>query len=815
MVPVVAACEVGREPVRRTAGMDPMERNAPPPFGLACVAALLLGMVTVLWQPMLPARFLLWCLAGAGLLVWFMPHRWRCVGALLAGAGWAGLQAMGSMQIQLPPDWEGREVVVIGRVVGIPEPQARHTRFLLRVDDGPRQAVPLRGRLLRLTWYDEFGATAAGPRTRLGAGERWQFRVRVRAPRGLANPGGVDAERYAAAQRISAMGYVRDPASARRLEEGRGIDAWRSRMSTRIATGVPDRHARFVQALALGDTRGLDDHDWQILRATGLTHLIAISGFHVGMVAGACALAVAGLWWTVPLFARRVPRPQAAGAAALLGAFAYAAVAGFALPTVRTVLMIAVVVLARGVRRHVRIADTLALAMLAVLVFDPLSLFAAGFWLSFGGVAWLAWCLPTSMHWARAFLPAQGVATLGLLPLTAVLFGQASLAGPLANLVAIPWWSLVIVPLSLLGTGLETLHPGTGGWAWRAAAAAFAPSWQMAEQVAAHRYALWWLPESPTWALWLALAGGFWLLLPRGVPGKSLALLLWLPLLWPDRERPREGEVELVLIDVGQGLSALVRTANHALLFDAGPAVEEGFDAGERAVVPALRALGVSRLDALVVSHGDNDHAGGVDAVRDSLPVRTVLAPAGSPVDARAACIAGASWTWDGVRFRFLHPGLHFPYLGNEASCVLKVETPQGGVLLPGDIGAIVERGLVHRDADALRAEVVVLPHHGSAGSSDPAFIAATSPRLVLNASGAGNRFGHPRAEVVARWRRQGAEVLDTQSGGALRVWLGEGGLQVRERRHDRAHWWDAVRRQQAGGLSYRLEEGRPDAPED
>ena len=795
--------------------MDPLEREAPPVFGPACMAALLLGMVGMLWRPTLPATGVLWLLLAVGLAAWGMPSRGRWIGALLAGAAWAGLHATWSMDARLPVAWEAREVTVAGRIVGLPEPQARRTRFLFRVDDADSQPAPLRGQVVRLAWYDDFGATEAGPRRHLGAGERWQFRLRVRAPRGLSNPSGVDAERYAAAQRIAATGYVRDAGTARRLEPGRGIDAWRSRMSARIAAGVPDGHARFVQALALGDTRGLDDGDWQALRATGLTHLIAISGFHVGMVAGACALAAAGLWWLVLGLARRVPRPQAAAAAAVVGALAYAAMAGFALPTVRTVLMIAVVVVARLARRHVRLVDGLALAMLAVLLVDPLSLLAAGFWLSFGGVAWLAWCLPSSLHWAKAFLPAQAVATVGLLPFTAVLFGQASLAGPLANLVAIPWWSLGIVPLSLLGTALEALHAGAGVWAWRLAAACFAPSWQMFERLAEHRYALWWLPESPAWALWLALAGGFWLLLPRGVPGKSLALLLWLPLLWPDRERPREDEVELMVIDVGQGLSALVRTAHHTLLFDAGPAVAEGFDAGERAVVPALRALGVPRLDALVVSHGDNDHAGGVGAVRDSLPVRAVLAPPGSPVEARAACIAGAAWTWDGVRFRFLHPTPHFPYLGNEAGCVLKVETAHGGLLLPGDIGAVIERGLVHRDADALRADVVVLPHHGSAGSSDPAFIAAVSPRLALNASGAGNRFGHPRAEVVARWRRQGAEVLDTQSGGALRVWLGADGLQVRERRHDRARWWDAVRRQQAGGLSYRLEEGRPDAPED
>ena len=265
--------------------MEPRRRDGPAPLGLACVAALLSGMVAMLWQPALPAALVLWLLLAAGLALWWTACRWRWIGAVLAGAAWAGLHATWSMGVQLPVSWEGREVVVRGQVVGLPEPQARRTRFLFRVDDATEQPAPLRGRVLRLAWYDEFGATEPGPRVQVGAGERWQFRIRVRAPRGLANPGGVPTERYAAAQRISATGYVRDATRAHRLSSGRGIDAWRSRMAARIAQEVPDRHARFVQALALGDTRGLDDADWQVLRATGLTHLIAISGFHVGMVA--------------------------------------------------------------------------------------------------------------------------------------------------------------------------------------------------------------------------------------------------------------------------------------------------------------------------------------------------------------------------------------------------------------------------------------------------------------------------------------------------------------------------------------------------
>src|SRR5690606_8482897 len=287
--------------------------------------------------------------------------------------------------------------------------------------------------------------------------------------------------------------------------------------------------------------------------------------------------------------------------------------AGFALPPVRTVLMIAVAVGARLWRRPLRIPQSLALAAIAIVMVDPLALLAPGFWLSFAGVAWLLWCLPRAGgRPLRDFLSAQWVATLGLLPLTAVLFGQASLAGPLASLVAIPCWSLVVVPLSLVGTALEGIHAGWGHGAWRLAAAAFELSWPLFERLGGSPLSLWWLPEPRALALPLALAGAFWLLLPRPVPGRALALLLWLPLLWPDRQAPAHGEAEVLVLDVGQGLAVLVRTARHAMLYDAGPAVPGGWDAGERVVVPALHALGVRALDTVVVSHADADHAGGL-----------------------------------------------------------------------------------------------------------------------------------------------------------------------------------------------------------
>jgi competence protein ComEC len=466
--------------------------------------------------------------------------------------------------------------------------------------------------------------------------------------------------------------------------------------------------------------------------------------------------------------------------------------------------MIGIVVVARLLRRAQRAVDALALAVLAILLVDPLALLAPGLWLSFAGVAWLLWCLPrgADKSWRavlREFFSAQAVATIGLLPLGAVLFGQASLAGPLANLVAIPWWSLVVVPLALLGTALEALHRGWGESAWILAARSFDLAWPLFARLAQSPFSLWWLPEPAWYALPMAILGGFWLLLPRGVPGKPLALLLWLPLLWPERGLPRNGEAELVVIDVGQGLSVLVRTARHNLLYDMGPAVPDGFDAGERADVPALHSLGVRRLDMAVVSHGDNDHAGGFPAVARAFPPRLALTPEGAPPLPRGrACLAGTVWRWDGVSFRFLHPPLDFPYLGNESGCVLRIETAHGVALLTADIGEVIERELLRRDRNALRADVVVVAHHGSDGSSDPDFIAATDAKFALISAGYGNRFHHPRAAVVERWHEAGARVFTTLATGAQRVRLTANGVTIETRREAHPRLWDAVARHEA-----------------
>ncbi|MBD8899840.1 DNA internalization-related competence protein ComEC/Rec2 [Rhodanobacter sp. DHG33] len=729
--------------------------------------ALLLGVLLVQWLPVLPPRWLSMLTMLPVITAFWRWPRWRLPLCCCAGALWAMVWGAGAMDARLPRDLEGRDFVVTGRVVELPLLREDATRFVLYVDsatlDG--KAAFLRGRVT-VSWYND-----APP---IAPCERWRLQLRLRRPRSLLGPGAPDGERMALQRRLVATGYVREDAANGRL--GRAawcVDGVREAVARGIAARVDDPHdAALLQAFSVGDTRGLDQDDWEVARANGIPHLISISGFHVGVVAMIGAWLPGALYLLWPGLALRLPRVQMQAASALLMAAMYSTLAGLGLPTVRTLLMIAVVALARCSRRGGSGAHSLALAMIAILAFDPLAVLAAGFWLSFTGVALLMLCLQSRERGLRAFLreltAGQLLMTVSLLPLTLWFFGEASLVGALSNLVAVPFVSFVVVPCALLGTVLLGLCPS---WAtpvlWLAAKLAHA-QWWLLEHMATWPGAHWYLPEVQPWALLLATLGALWLFLPRGMPLRALGLLLFLPLLWPPLPQPAAGAFEAWVLDVGQGLSVLLRTRHHALLYDTGARYPSGYDLGEAAVLPAIRALGIARLDMLMVSHADNDHAGGADGVVAAFP--QALRYAGEPGRMSVpmqACMAGQAWTWDGVRFRVLHPAANVGDRDNDRSCVLLVEGAGGALLLTGDISSKAEPAV----ADALGespSPVLLVPHHGSKASSGADFIDAVAPPLAVVSAGWRNRFGHPKPEVLARYAAAGVPVLNTADGGTI-----------------------------------------------
>lgn len=704
-------------------------------------------------------------LAGAVVLIRCGPWL-RLPGWGLAGFGWALLWTPTAFQVQLPAALESIDLRVTGWVASMPEVFYRSTRFQLTVDTLEQQGVPvpLRGRL-RLSWYND-----APP---LGVGDKWQLTVRLKRPRNLANPGGFDRERWLFINDIAAQGYVRSQPEPRLLVQADRypLDRFRQRVAEDFARLLPDSPYRgILSALAVGEEQGIQPQQWDVFTRTGTGHLISISGLHIGLVAGLVFLLVRHGWAWFPPLALRLPAGKAAAVAALLGAGGYALLAGLSLPTQRSWVMVAVMMLALLSQRPVASSRVLALALLAVLILDPAAPLSSGFWLSFGAVAAILYSLTGRRRtsglvgeWIRL----QLAVTLALLPLTLLLFQQIQLLSPVANLIAIPWTNVTVVPLTLLavlaGSVSETVQAGL----LALAALAMDGLWRFLVWVGKTPWGLVFYPAPPLWTLAFGLPGLLWLLM-KGLPARWLGGVLCLPMLFFPTVRPASGGYWFTLLDVGQGLAAVVRTERHVLVYDTGPRRGSGFDAGRFVLVPFLRQQGVGQVDTLIVSHADNAHMGGTRSLLEQFAVGQILTSSPQQVPIRGAqpCQAGLEWTWDEVRFQLLHPPAGGVFSGDNASCVLRVEGRQGKVLLPGDIEAPAAAALVRTYGSELAAQVLVAPHHGTRDVDSPAFIAAVQPEYVLFATGYGDRY--PKPETVSRYQGAGAVVLDTADQGSI-----------------------------------------------
>ena len=725
---------------------------------------------------------------------------------LACGFVWAAWLAGQRLADALPEQWEGQDIQLVGIVAAMPQPYERSLRFEFDVERVLTAGAVVPSHIA-LSWW---GSPARDDRPatfpELHAGERWQLKVRLRRPHGTLNPHGFDYEAWLLERNLRATGYIRPGGGNRRVAELIArpqylVERVREAVRTRIQTALADApYAGVLAALAIGDQRAIPPSQWQIFTRTGVNHLMSISGLHVTMLSGLAFALAYYLWRRSMRLTLWLPARKAAAIAGLAAALAYAWLAGFAVPAQRTVYMLAVVAVALWTGRLTSASAVLSAALFAVLVIDPWAVLAPGFWLSFGAVA-LILLVSTGRivpaHWLTAWARVQWAVTLGLTPLLLALFQQVSLVSPLANAIAIPVVSLVVVPLTLIGVALPF------DLVLQLAHGVMAACGALLEWMSALPAAVWQQHAPPAWTVAAAVLGVFWLLLPRGFPARWIGIAALLPLFLVEPPPLAEGDLRLTVLDVGQGLAVVAQTRNHALLYDAGPAFGPQIDSGNRIIVPYLRASGVRELTGMVVSHADNDHSGGANSVLQAVPVGRLLSslPDTHPLLAQVAlaqrCEAGGRWQWDGVEFELLHPTqasyAREKLRNNDRGCVMRISTAGASVLLTADIESKSERELLASVPDKLRAQVLLVPHHGSRTSSSPDFVAQVNPDIALVAAGYRNRFGHPKDDVLDRYRALGSRIYRTDHDGALLLSVERDGT-VNARRYRALHrrYWHA-----------------------
>lgn len=801
-----------------------------------------LGFVFGAWllqqQPALPSIFIglqtLWILAPSlAILIYLnrnqhqtlLKNLCNLLFAGLLGFVWAANFAAIRLSDELPTDSQQKNIIIVGVVASLPEVTERGERFKFDVEKilTPQATVnqvkvPQH---ISLNFYRDMRSARPenGPSqfNHFHAGERWQFTVRLKRPHSTYNPHGFDFEAWALAENIRATGSIHNKSGYKKLTQfvwrpSYVVENLREKIGNRISQVLENKpYAGVIRALVVGDDSQISSENWNVFLRTGINHLVSISGLHITLLAG-LAFAIAGfVWRRMPSLVMRMPTRKAATIAGLAVAIVYALLAGMSVPTQRTLLMLISFALALLLGKNLAISRALAIAVLVVVVMDPWAVIAPGFWLSFGAVALIAYITVGRLKSLTVFkttVHTQWAITLGLLPLLIAMFGQASIISPIANAFAIPVISLLVVPLAILGSLIPVdfiLH-----------AAYFVLEVCMQGLVYLSSLPTWQQAAPPIWALILAMLGVVWLLLPRGFPQRWLGFILLLPLFYVSPPSIVEGEMRATVLDVGQGLAVVIKTKNHTLLYDAGPRFSTQSDAGSRIVVPFLRGVGIKKLDGFIVSHDDIDHSGGAASVLAQLPVNWLMSSFDTgEVSTKKSmrCFAGQTWRWDKVKFEVLSPAFegyqNANIKDNNRSCVVKVSSQFGSLLLTGDIEKEAENALLahalqpnnhaasgnpaltHFKSDVLKSNVLIAPHHGSKTSSTREFVQAVGAQHVIFTVGYLNRFKHPKPLIEKRFEESGALIYRSDYQGALTLDFSQtNNMSVNALRQSQPRYW-------------------------
>jgi competence protein ComEC len=718
--------------------------------------------------------------------------------AASSGFFYAAVIAQNRLDDGLPAAWQGRDIDIIGVIAELPRQHERGLGFSFDVERTLTADVHVPQHLLLSTYQN-----ANDPLLAIHAGERWKLTVRLKQPHGTSNPYNFDFEVWALERNLRATGYVYGKGDNQRLDEhvvAPGYLIERIRESVRSHFQQVLGHAPYagvLSALAIGDQGSIPAVQWQIFTRTGVNHLVSISGLHITMLSGMAFALCYWLWRRSVYLTLKLPARKAAAVAGLLVAIVYALLSGYGVPAQRTVYMLGTVAVAMWLSRNIAPSQLLAVALMVVLLLDPWAVISPGFWLSFGAVGLIFYITANRLgqkHWLIEYGRIQWAMSIGLIPPLLAMFQQISIVSPLANAFAIPLVSFVVVPLALLGALFPFdffLH--SAHWAMSICTGAL-------EWLSNLPVAVWTQHAPPFWTIVTGMFGVLWMLLPRGFPSRWTGGILLLPMFLIQPAAPETGNLRLTVFDVGQGLAVVAQTSKHALLYDSGPMFNSDANSGNRILVPSLKGMGIDRLDILMLTHNDSDHTGGALSVMQALPVELLSSslPDDSPILLHASkterCSDGQSWVWDGVRFEILYPTLSSyaddNIKNNDRGCVLRISSGNNSVLLAADIEKYSEHDLLNRHPEQLNSTLLVVPHHGSKTSSTSNFVDAVHPRYAVFTTGYRNRFGHPKKEVVERYRALGSELLRSDEDGAILVNMDTQNMYIEKYRLTHARYW-------------------------
>lgn len=714
----------------------------------------------------------------------FKRHKTLCLNLamFLFGFAWMGITSHQIINSQIDDTHLNHPILVKGVIDDLPEISRQKTKFIFRA------IQPFEGRL-KLSWY---GVN----RPDLQTGDAWQLQLKLKRNNGYQNTGGFDYEKWLFYKRFDATGYVRSSSFNQLITPNldSSIDQIRQKIRQALQPSLSDKDfAGVINALIIGDRSLIKDEHWNLFKSTNTTHLSVISGLHIGLISGFVFLLAQFLWRRCKRCALTIPAQVLGAYFGLISAFLYALIAGFSIPTARAFIMASVVFISIIFRRHHNVWQLYGLALMLVLVYNPVSIFSIGFWLSFYVVAVIIYGARQHQNrsWLYRLIYIQLLISIATIPLTAWFFSSGAVLSPIANLIAIPIFSFIVTPLSLIGAlfslnGLIYL----GDLSFSIANHALVALSYLLEYLHQFDFNQWHYSQTSPLDLGLFILAIFIAISPKGLKLRRLSIPIIALMLFIPNAKIAKNSVLITTLDVGQGLAHVVQTQNHVLLFDTGASYPSGFNIGESVINPYLRAKRIQHLDRIIISHGDNDHIGGLKSVLEAFSVGKILTSASYKIQPEShACFTGQSWQWDGVLFEIFNPVQTDEFKGNNASCVLKISNNQHSILLTADIEKKTEHRLVREIKDKLKSDILLAPHHGSKTSSTQAFLTAVSPSIVVVSSGYKNRFKHPAETITDRYQANNIKLIKTSCAGQIDITLSDT-IKIKEYRQENARYY-------------------------